>query len=559
MVGSVVASPPRAPHVVAACHVHAGRADDPRTAAERRATGHAMGYTWQVTNRGWEAELRAPGSSTLTGAALARVGTVTLSLAVIGVNLVGVAAVLALAMFVVPLPTDADTGDLRVVNAFVALGYVSLAVPAGTVLGFRGMRTVLRWLRTTEPADDEVRTAVLRAPLRIFVVQVALWAVAAAIFGLVNALLAGLVALPVAVTILLTGMTTASLAYLSVERLMRPVAARALTDGPPGRLAIPGVATRSVLAWALGTGVPVLGLLLIGVFSIADEEVTVTELSVSMVVLGGTALAVGLLATIGAARATSQPIDSVRDAMQSIERGDLERRVPVYDGTQVGQLQLGFNRMAAGLAERERIREALGTYVSADVADRIINEGTDLAGEEVEVTVLFLDIRDFTAYAERTPASDVVATVNRLFAVCVPIVHDHGGRVDSFVGDGFLAVFGAPRRLADHADRAVAAAISIRDAVAAGRGGDVAVGIGINSGTVVAGNVGGAGRLEFSVIGDVVNVAARVEAATRQTGDTILCTMATRDRLRGHAPLAEREPLPLKGKSGAVPLFAVDP
>ena len=123
----------------------------------------------------------------------------------------------------------------------------------------------------------------------------------------------------------------------------------------------------------------------------------------------------------------------------------------------------------------------------------------------------------------------MVAALNRLFETVVPIIHEHGGRVDKFVGDGLLAVFGAPRRLQDHADRALKAALEIERAV---RDLDLEIGIGINSGRVVAGNVGGSGRLEFSVIGDPVNVAARVEAATRQTGDTILLAERTKELLR---------------------------
>src|SRR5690349_8269583 len=115
------------------------------------------------------------------------------------------------------------------------------------------------------------------------------------------------------------------------------------------------------------------------------------------------------------ARATADPVDAVRRALKNVERGDFDVHVPVYDGTQVGQLQLGFNRMVEGLAERERIRDAFGTYVDPDVADSILSEGTSLEGEEVEVTIVFVDVRDFTGFAERTAAHDVVATINRLF------------------------------------------------------------------------------------------------------------------------------------------------
>jgi adenylate cyclase len=274
-----------------------------------------------------------------------------------------------------------------------------------------------------------------------------------------------------------------------------------------------------------------------------------------MVALGGIGIVVGLNAVTLAARATADPVDSVRRALAEVQKGHFDVRVPVYDGTQIGQLQLGFNAMVEGLAEREKIRETFGAYVDPDVAEHILKEGTDLAGEEIEVTIMFLDIRDFTAFAEQTPADEVVAAINDLFEQIVPVIHECGGHVDKFVGDGLLAVFGAPRRREDHADRALKAAFKIGEHVNSSEG--LKIGIGLNSGTVVAGNVGGAGRFEFSVIGDPVNVAARVEAATRDTGDTILLTERTRELLQdSHPELAERTGVELKGKRETVRVYA---
>jgi adenylate cyclase len=349
---------------------------------------------------------------------------------------------------------------------------------------------------------------------------------------------------------------TASCAYLLTELILRPAAARALADGVPGKLVVPGVATRAVLAWALGTGIPVLGVMGIGVLALSgDRSATVHQIGVAVVVLSGAGIAAGTLAVLLAARATADPVDSVRRALARVQRGELGVRVPVYDGTQIGQLQLGFNEMVAGLEERERIRDAFGTYVDPDVAERILQEGTSLAGEQVEVTIMFVDVRDFTAFAERTPAPGVVAALNRMFEQIVPVIHRHGGRIDKFVGDGLLAVFGAPRRQEDHADQALAAALEIARTL------DVPdrlrIGIGLNSGMVVAGNIGGAGRLEFSVIGDAVNVAARVQEATRETCDTILIAQRTAQLLRApHPELTERTGLELKGKSERVRVYS---
>jgi adenylate cyclase len=282
-----------------------------------------------------------------------------------------------------------------------------------------------------------------------------------------------------------------------------------------------------------------------------------SDLALVVLVATGVAGSVSLVLTVLLSDSISEPIGVLREAAEKVGAGDLKTRVPVVTTDETGDLTRAFNEMAAGLEERERIRETFGTYVDRDVAEHILREGTSLAGEEVELTALFLDIRDFTGYAERSPAPEVVGTLNRLFERIVPIVHAHHGHVDKFVGDGLLAVFGAPRRQPDHADQALAAALEIAVAIEEEFGDKLRVGIGLNSGTVVAGNVGGAGRLEFSVIGDAVNVAARVESATRQTGDAILVSENTCRLLSdGHVTLAQRPPVPLKGKREPVALFA---
>jgi adenylate cyclase len=469
----------------------------------------------------------------MPGPLLWRAGRVVVTAVVVGTNLVGVAAVVLLATFVVPLPGVGQGTTMGTVDAALTAGYVVAAVTVGVIVGTSGLGRLRRWLLEDRPATVADQRVVLRAPLRLFVLQLLLWWVAAVVFGIVDGTTSGVAGARLAVTVALTGASTAACAYLLTERVLRPTAARALAQGVPERLAVPGVAARAVLAWALGTGVPVAGVVALGVLGLQAHAASAHRLAVAMVVLGAVALTVGLLAVTVAARATADPVDAVRGALDRVQRGDLSARVPVFDGTQVGRLQAGFNAMVAGLAERERIRELFGTYVDRDVAERILVEGTSVDGEDVEVTVMFVDVRDFTAFAERQPARVVVAALNDLFATIVPIVHAHGGHVDKFVGDGLLAVFGAPRRLPDHGPRAVAAALAIAEVTAGGADGDgegppggpvgrLPVGIGLNSGMVVAGSVGGAGRFEFGVIGDVVNTAARVEAATRQTGDTVL-------------------------------------
>jgi PAS domain S-box-containing protein len=205
---------------------------------------------------------------------------------------------------------------------------------------------------------------------------------------------------------------------------------------------------------------------------------------------------------------------------------------------------------------RRHLEKALGTYLDAGIVDHILAEGPQLGAESVEVTIMFVDIRDFTEVAERASPHELVSVLNGLFEVAVPVITAHGGHVDKFIGDGLLAVFGATGRLEAHADAAVRAALEIERRARDGLDG-LEIGIGIHTGEVVAGNVGGGGRLDFTVIGDAVNTAARIEAATRQTGDRILFSGDTRERLLAlEIPLVERPTVQVKGKRSPVALYA---
>jgi adenylate cyclase len=211
-----------------------------------------------------------------------------------------------------------------------------------------------------------------------------------------------------------------------------------------------------------------------------------------------------------------------------------------------------------GLTEREALRQAFGSYVDPDVAERVLEEGELLEGQEVEVTIAFIDVRDFTAFADRSSPRETVAFLNDFFGLVVPILLKHKGHANKFMGDGLLAVFGAPERLPDHSDRALAASCEVAREVDRRFGEEVRIGIGINSGPVVVGSMGGGGRLEFGVIGDPVNVAARVQQATRDTGDVILLTEATRCLLeQSEVDVEPRGDVPLRGKSEPVPVYAV--
>jgi adenylate cyclase len=343
--------------------------------------------------------------------------------------------------------------------------------------------------------------------------------------------------------------------FLALELSMRPVledVASSLPDSASLHLRV------VPLRWRLLASLPAVNLitgLAVGGFSAGDTD---DPSGLGLALIGSAAAAmlvsswlIGFLST-----SIATPIVQLRDATRRVERGDFSVRVPVASTDESGELTRSFNEMTAGLREREQLREAFGAFVDPELAERVLQEGTDLEGEEVEVSVMFMDIRDFTSYAERASAREVVGRLNDLYEHVVPVITRHGGHANKFIGDGLLADFGAPERLADHATSAVAAALEIADTVRERYGGDLRVGLGINSGTVMSGTIGGGGRLDFTVIGDAVNTAARVEAATRDTDDDVLITEATRALLSDDLKDWEDRPaIPLKGKSDRVRLF----
>jgi len=344
--------------------------------------------------------------------------------------------------------------------------------------------------------------------------------------------------------------------YFTAELLMRPVVediARSLPED--FTFTANGLLLRKRLKILLPVFTAFVGMV---VAAIMHGDRGTGELATSIVVAVGVGLVLSLELTVLLTRSVTAPIAGLRQGLARVRDGDYDARVPVVTSDELGELSHAFNLTALGLAERERMREAFGTYLDQDVARIILSGRFPSEGVEVEISIMFVDVRGFTPFAERSEATEVVAALNALFERMVPIIDRHGGHVDKFMGDGLLAVFGAPEGYDDHADRAVDAA---REIVAAINrpGTQLRVGAGVNTGRVIAGSIGGAGRLNFSVIGDAVNVAARVEAATRETGDDLLITRATCEALTRECDVESRGTVPLKGKAEPVEVLACLP
>jgi adenylate cyclase len=350
---------------------------------------------------------------------------------------------------------------------------------------------------------------------------------------------------------------SAILHFFSYEQFLRPVVEDIVDHLPADFTGAPiGVPLRWKLLGALPLINVITGVVVSGLST--DAHSSLNDLGLDVVVAVLVAFTISLELTVLVTRSVLQPVDSLLEATEAVKRGDLDARVPITSGDELGRLAGSFNEMMRGLSEREALREAFGAYVDPDVAERVLDEGELIEGQEREVSVLILDVCDFTEFAQRASARETVAFLNEMFGIAVPCVVQHGGHANKFLGDGLLAVFGAPERLDDHADRAVAAAGDIAAKLSEQLGHEVRFGIGVNSGPVVVGSVGGGGRLEFAVIGDPVNVAARVEHLTRETGDAMLVTEATRCLLSdGGEALEARGDFALKGVSEPVPIYAL--
>jgi adenylate cyclase len=280
------------------------------------------------------------------------------------------------------------------------------------------------------------------------------------------------------------------------------------------------------------------------------------DLGLDVAIALGVATTVALELTVLLSKSIQRPIADLRQATEAVMKGDFDATVPVTTGDEIGELAASFNQMVQGLAERERIRDAFGTYLDHEVAEYILSDSYDEEGIELDVSVLFTDVRDFTGFAAGAEAKEVVAALNGLFEVVVPVIARHGGHVDKFEGDGLLAVFGAPEPYRDHAIRATRAAVEIcRRVNEREEAGELRVGVGVNTGRVVAGAVGGAGRLNFSVIGDAVNIAARVEAMTRKLDEDVLVTAATAEAIGEKLAVESVGELELRGVAEPVALF----
>jgi len=464
--------------------------------------------------------------------------------------------------------------------AFFALGFSLLSV-AGRIASARWMRPITQagLELPTRVADSMVRRRVLLMPAFMALLTFTGWAAAGLIWGVLWPVLVGSFALEAALRQLfgitfVSGIFVAAGMFFGVERIWRAELPRFFPAGDISAARAPRLRVRPrMLAVLLIVSLLPLAVLAVAALTRAQallqaDAATSTAIIrnliavIAVLAVGGVVVSAGLATLV--ASSIAGPLRDVQRAMLQVRDGALDVRCPVVSNDEIGSVAEGFNGMVEGLRERERIRETFGRYVSPEVRDEILAGRADAGGVQHEVTILFADLRDFTPWVEATPADEVVADLNAYFGEMDRAIRECGGLVLQFIGDEIEAVFGAPVARPGHADAAVAAARAMRARLgawnaerrSAGRR-ELHHGIGIHTGTVIAGNIGSGERLSYALVGDAVNVASRIQSLNKELGTTVLVSGATCAQL---ASLAGCTPLPdmqVKGHSAAVSVYAL--
>lgn len=296
--------------------------------------------------------------------------------------------------------------------------------------------------------------------------------------------------------------------------------------------------------------------------SLDDALAPYRRLQHMLVVLFGLALLLSIAGGIQIARSVTRPVLQLAGGAHRIENGNYNDPVTVTQRDELGELAESFNRMGKGLAERDKVRSLLGKVVSPAIAEKLLSRKIELGGEECEVTILFSDLRGFTKLCEDYPPKEVVALLNAHLTRQTEAIESNGGVVNQYLGDAVMALFGAPLRHDDDPSRAVTAAmdmhktLDVLNAELAQQGRRRhQIGVGINTASVIAGNMGSLSRLTYTVIGDGVNLAARLESLTKFYQTPIIINQSTRNRLNGFV-CRELDRVCVKGKTEPCVIYA---
>jgi class 3 adenylate cyclase len=404
--------------------------------------------------------------------------------------------------------------NLIATAAIIVVGTLSVGL-SGVALVARALRRAANPPKT--PNITRRQSAILLTP----------WALAAAVMIPLN-FSAGLRVLILIVSAIMFGSTaTVCTGFLFTQRALRALMVAATWDLEHAERA-PGVRARLILMWTMCSALPGAGIVVL-VMLRANGWIIQRDapIEVPVLVLALVAVVLGMRAMILVASSISDPIHDVVAAMAEVERGHLGNKIEVYERSELGQLQSGFNRMVSGLQERDRLRDLFGRHVGEEVVRRAIEEHESVSEDEREVAILFIDLVGSTQLATKREPHQVAAVLNDFFRIVVAQVDKREGLINKFQGDAALAVFGAPLRIDDPATAALATARALADEL---RLLLVDFGIGVSAGPVFAGNIGAENRYEYTVVGDAVNEAARLADRAKDFESRVLCSSAAIER-----------------------------
>jgi adenylate cyclase len=370
-----------------------------------------------------------------------------------------------------------------------------------------------------------------RKPLSITRRQSALlltpWAVAAVVMIPLNVDGGWRVEVLIISAIMFGATATVCTGFLFTQRSLRSLMVLATPNFEHAERA-PGVRARLILMWTMCSALPGAGIVLLVIMRangwIIQDNAPV---EVPVMVLALVAVLLGLRAMILVSSSISDPVHEVVNAMAEVERGHIDHKIDVYERSELGELQAGFNRMVAGLREREQLRDLFGRHVGEEVVRRAVEAHESLSGDERVVAILFIDLVGSTQLAATREPHEVAEVLNEFFRIVVDEVDAQSGLINKFQGDAVLAVFGAPLRMEAPASAALATARSLAEEL---RRLLVDFGIGVSAGPVFAGNVGAENRYEYTVVGDAVNEAARLADRAKDFEGRVLCSGAAIDQ-----------------------------
>jgi adenylate cyclase len=473
--------------------------------------------------------------------------------------------------------------EILIVSSILTLCLIIL----GTIWSLRWQKDTIQFfrsLRQGQTPSDQLRARtqrkVINSPYFGAALSMAIWMLAAIIMTafrftlpIMNEAGASAIygAFRVFVGVVVAGVASSSIVFFSFEAIYRPLLLLVFPEG--GLVNLRGVLRlrlrhRLLFSYFLVGVAPicVVGLIFFHkASSLAQSQGSIlTNIIYVIVFVVLTSIGLAIILSRLVSESVVKPVQVMQKVTSLVKKGDLNTTIPVTSNDELGSLGESFNLMLDGMRERRLLKETFGKYVSQQVRDEILAGRINLDGESKEVTLLFTDLRDFTPMVEATPPKTVVKIINDYFQEMAQAVKSQEGLVVQFIGDEIEAVFGAPLSLDNHAERAVNAALDMRRRLQGlnrkfeARGlKPLRHGIGIHTGTVLAGNIGSSDRLSYALVGDAVNLASRIQDLNKQFGTDILISAQTREALRELPDLEKMPEVMVKGKRRPVEVYSV--